>query len=482
MTPRKKHTSSNGQPQRAAGGQPRAARHARGAGGTPQAGPSVRPTVRTVQQVSPTLRAEAPSSLDKGVFTIPNSQLVVSRRHLLYGAIGVGVIAAGTTAAGALGLLGHDDTADLTILSVPTSAVTTSEELSEVELSAHFGLVGDFEMPYGTLVWCNDPDVAACLVPGEAAKPLTQVQLLYLGNGGTKTIVGQAVGQDEGFEIYDVRATSDGVVWTEADILEGVWRVYTARLDSDGDPVEYVRVDSGNADWETPTLALVGNKAFWQVMPRSNGNAAASDSVLKKAVVGTTNVDVVYSSPGRMATPPNPTLHGVVITPRTPTSAVHYQLTYVDAASGSVVDTMVLPQAMKPLEAGYGKTGFTFCFDGIYDYGDGIANLGTYVPLQRATGADYNYVPWFRFSRTPACAPCWCGDYLVVKSTQAVCGIDFSSSTYFATDVLTGSADYGDFLATTGEQDIMVTFANITRSLINQAEEQLCAVRVYAPL
>ena len=44
------------------------------------------------------------------------------------------------------------------------------------------------------------------------------------------TIIEHAVGEAEGFEIYDVRANSAGVVWTEADILDNLWRclLYTS--------------------------------------------------------------------------------------------------------------------------------------------------------------------------------------------------------------------------------------------------------------
>ena len=483
MTPRKPHTNAYG---------PQAGRQARPSAQRAQKNASVRiarhdraaakrASVKAAKvQSIPTARDEAPSKLDEKAFTIPNSELVVTRRHLLYGAIGVGAVAAASTAAAALGVFGQQE--DLDILSVPAASVTSSDALSEVELDSRFGLVGNFELPYGTLVWCNDDAVAACLIPGEAAKPLTQIQLLFLGNGVATTIVEQAVGQDEGFEIYDVRATSEGVIWTEADILEGSWRIYTAALSEGGALLEPALVDQGNSDWETPTLAMVGNYAFWQVMPNTAGNATSSGSALKKARAGSTDVEVPYVSNGRMATAPCPTRDGVVITPRTDTSTVHYQLTYLDARTNDVLDTLILPQSMKPLEASYGRTGFMFCFEGIYDYGDGIANLGTYVPMRAATGSGYSNVPWFRWSRTPLCAPCWCDDYLVVKSTQSVCGIGLESLSYAAIDVETGSDDYGDFLASTGQSSYLVTFANVDSHPINEEAEQYCRVRVYAAL
>ena len=104
-------------------------------------------------------------------------------------------------------------------------------------------LAGSFELPYGTLVWASDDSIAACLVPTDQGTPLTQVALLSLGSGAYPIVLEQAVGSDLGFEIYDVRATSSTLVWTEADILDGVWRVYTARHDggSIGTPASWKR-------------------------------------------------------------------------------------------------------------------------------------------------------------------------------------------------------------------------------------------------
>ena len=81
-----------------------------------------------------------------------------------------------------------------------------------------------------------------------------------------------------------------------------------------------------------------------------------------------------------MTTPPCAVEGGVVITPRAATSGTYYQLTRLDAATAQVTDAVVLPSSMRPLEAAYGPTGFSFAFDAIYNYGDGIKNLGTYVP------------------------------------------------------------------------------------------------------
>ena len=71
---------------------------------------------------------------------------------------------------------------------------------------------GSAKLPFGTLVWCSDDAVAACLLPTETAKPLAEVGLLDLSSAECTTIIEHAVGEAEGFEIYDVRANSAGVM------------------------------------------------------------------------------------------------------------------------------------------------------------------------------------------------------------------------------------------------------------------------------
>ena len=63
---------------------------------------------------------------------------------------------------------------------------------------------------------------------------------------------------------------------------------------------------------------------------------------------------------------------GVVCAPRMNTSTLYYQLTKVNASDFSVADELVLPQRMTPCNLGYGKSGFVFALDNIYNYGDEV--------------------------------------------------------------------------------------------------------------
>lgn len=420
------------------------------------------------------------------MFTVATQggDVAVSRRTFLIGAAGAAVVvAAGVGGKTIADNVAANKTSDFNVLEVPSSAVTASDSgaLTQVDASACMALIGSYELAYGTQLWASGDEIAACLVPGETAKPLCTVDVLWLQSGITQTVLEGAVGESEGFNIFDVRATTAGVVWVESDILEGIWRVYSATLESGGIGTPAL-MDEGDGEWETPTIAVVGNRAFWQVLPTIGGSHATEPSLLKAALLGTAETTVVWESAGRMSTPPYAGASTVVITPRLDTSGVYHQLTCLDAATGDVVDALVMPQSMKPLETGYGKTGFMFSFDGIYNYGDGISQLGTYVPMQKAAGDGHSDAPWFRFSRTPTAAPAWCGPYLLVKSDSAVSGIDLSSNSYFSLGVESGADDYGDYLASSGTGDIAVTFSNIDAHPIGGDAKKCCLVRVWAPL
>ena len=466
------------------------------------------------KRTQPTSRMQGNSFLDKGVVTIPasNGDILLTRRHFLYGAAGVGVLAAAGAGAKAYTSAKAEENA-VAVLTVPKNAVTESTDLTEVENGGKMNLSAEIELPYGTLMWATNDDVAALLLPTETGSPLATVSILRLTSGYYFSIINQAVGAAEGFEIYDVRASAEGVVWTEVNILEGVWRIYGAPL-ADASLGMPRLLDQDTDDWETPSLAICGKEAFWQVLPNAQGPKKTSASTLRCAAVtgaasgasstsaaagasgasanaGSTGTDsssmatsnsaststyeVVLSSQGRMCTPVYASDDEITVTPRAQTSGVYYQLTVINANTHEIKETMVLPQSMKPLEAGYGETGFMFSFEGIYSYGDGIANLGTYAPKTDARGANYSAAPWFHFARTPSAPPCWCGNYLMVKSTRSVVGVDLASDTYFLLNSISGSDTYGDYLASTGSRKRILVFSNVNDNATSSSNKYCCA-------
>lgn len=411
---------------------------------------------------------------------IPGQQPLVSRRAFLYGAIGVGAVAAG-----GIGLAAYNaavnSAEDVKALNVPTSALSTQNDFEVLEPYGDFVKVEKtFDLPYGTLVWVNDDSVAGCLIPTDQGSPLSQVGILSLSTGMMHIVLDKAVQAADQFEIYDVRATSDGVIWTEANILQGLWSVYCAQLKDNalGTPT---LLEQGDETYDTPTIAASGRRAFWQVLPKVPDPTAPDIPVsrLMGATFGKDDGKVVFESKRRMGAPPYANENTVTIAPRLDFSSVYYQLTNIDADSGDVKDTLTLPAAITPLECGYGDTGFMFSFPDIYQRNSAIANLGTYAPMSRPSNSDYSSVQWFCFARTPTAPPAWCDGLLIVKSTYSVCGVNLNTGKYFAIDVENGADNYGEYLASSGSRNRFVTFTNIDHTPINEPRVYACRVKVW---
>lgn len=408
------------------------------------------------------------------------SDVLVTRRRFLFGAVGVGVAAAVGVGAAVIGSNQGNTPAD-GALAVPRSSLTTLNDMEALDsYEDYVKQVSAFDLPYGSLVWVNDDKLAACLLPTSFGSPLAQVGVLNLTNGNLTIVLDKAEGDEDDFEIYDTRATSEGVVWTEANIMEGTWRVYAAHL-KDGELDGARLLEEGDSTYETPSLAAVGNRAFWQVLPKVTDSNATDlpKSRLMGASFSRDGTEVVFESNRRMSTPPYATTDSVVITPRLDSASVYYQLTDIDAESGRVLETLTLPHAVAPLEGCYGDTGFMFSFPDIYSYEGAISNLGTYVPRAKPSNGDYSGAQWFSFNRTPTAPPAWCNGLLLVKSTYSICGIDLIGGEYFAIDVADGADSYGEYLASSGSRSTFVTYTNIDHTPADGERIYACRVRVW---
>lgn len=411
-----------------------------------------------------------------------NGQTLLTRRALLFGALGVGAVAAGVAGTQLLAQR-EDEAEEIVALEVAEEDVFDLESCAEVDSQDAFELFGDYELPFGSLVWADDEEVAACLLPTEQASPLVNVVALSLSTGNYFTVLEQAIGAEEGFEVYDVRATSAGFVWTEAAIMEGLWRVYTATL-SDYTLGEAHLVDEGNGSTEVPTLAAVGDYAFWQTCaPITNENARHEPALVKCATFASGEARTIYESVGRLSAPIAPYEDSVVITPRHEGAVSYCDLVRLDAKSGRVTERITLPSGMMPNQVGFGATGFAFCFESIYDYGGGISNLGTYTPAAAPRAGSYEGLSWFRFNRTPTAAPCWCTDtWFMVKSNQSVCAVNLENRVFCSLGVESGCQDWGDYLASSGKHNNVVSVMQINQVDNDNVETKKTQVRVWRPL
>lgn len=446
-----------------------------------------------------------------------NSELVLSRRQLIYGAAGIAGIAAIGGVASAISNSSQNANA-IESLEVGENEVFTLDDCAETPIEDALVLIGEYSLPYGSLIWAGNDTMAACLYPTDSANPLVHGGLLNLTSGYYSTCLEQANGHDEGFEIYDIRASEEGVVWVEANILAGTWRVFVSTIYDMG-LEEHHLVDEGDAKTEMPTLVAQGDTAFWQVMPAPVDDAedlvqlqaaqqeensrqaqeieleeseeeeeeAEPQTVIKKVPFKKPDaVETIFTCEGRCATPLQPAnaQKGVVITPASADAPSHRQLVVLDG-QGEIVDMLTLPRRMTPMEACYGSSGFAFSFEHIYNYGEGIANLGTYTPQEKPSDNEYSHRTWFRFARTPSIPPAWCDDWFMVKSTSAVVAVHLKDQRYAILPTDNNAENYGECLASTGQNSTVVTYTNIDRTQAVQDNEEItewdkqCLVRIY---
>lgn len=416
-----------------------------------------------------------------------NSEILLTRRQLLYGAAGLAAL--GAAGAGFKAFNDYQSQKDaIYTLEVAENAVISLDDCELAEASDMVSAIASVDMPYGTLIWASTDSVAACLIPTEQSKPIATIGILSVTAGTYTEVIDKAMQQDEGYEIYDVRMSENGIIWTESNILQGAWSVWAAPVVG-LDVGEPVKVADGDSDWELPSLAAVGSHAFWQLRPSLSGNATAEESKVKTALfTKLSSISDVITSNGRFATHLYPTDEGIVVTPRHPRSSSNYQLVHLSARTGEELDSITLPSLMTPLEAGYGPYGFTFSFESIYNYGGGIANLGTYTPIVSHETGDYDNLSWFRFGRTPSVAPCWSKNSFVVKSTTAVAVIDPEAKTYCTLDLDNDMESYGDVLCSYGRREAFVTAMNVDDTATVEASggtgkvTRKCIVRTWSAL
>ena len=431
----------------------------------------------------------------------PKRSLMLTRRTLLYGVLGAGILAAGGVGVKVASENIIQNTTTSTILEVKQSAVASSEDLTEDTQSKWFTPQATIDLPYGTLAWANDSNYICLLIPNINPKPLCSVALINIKTQKQTTIINKALNQNTGFDIYDVRANNSGIVWTETNILSGEWKVYISSLDNL--KISPILVDEGTSDFDIPSVQVCNNNALWQINSKkdSDNKSTKNNSVLKSipfavnAVSDTTFIEnlnmnaltteqdnIIYISPSSFKTPIYVYENSIIVSPRAQDNTTYIQLTCLDV-DGKVQDVLTLPQNMIPLEASYGPTGFNFSFDAIYTQGKGLSKLGTYVPFSlpaNQEGAKYNSVRWFNFSRTPSAPPCWSNGYLVVRGTMSVCVCDINNNTYTILERPNASEDYGDYLVSNGNCDKFVTIANINNTKISGETEKKSTLRIWS--
>lgn len=402
------------------------------------------------------------------------SQRTLSRRAFVRAAAGAAALAASGAASGTLAGCSSNSSEDISVLEVASSDVVTLDDFTEYESSSYYTIddVGSFND--GLLLSASDSDIAATLCTGESADPINSVGLINLSSGAFSRVLTQAIADADGFSFLNVTASSELLVWVESNFLTSEWRVYCATISTTSLSIgQATQLDSGDADYDAPEIAAIGSTAYWIVQPAADGSKTEEDSYLKLSAAGS-EASVLHTSHGRF----NGSLatSGTVLTamPRAEAdSGVYYQLTAWQSGTGEVLATQVMPKSFKPLCAVYMGGSFSFCIEAAYDYGDGIADVGTYYQLDDGT--------WLRLTRQPVAPAGLCNGWLVSKSGSRTALVDLVNRGYLTIDAPEDCADYGDYPVCAGESEAVCVYAHVTQEDDEGTETSSTYVRRIVP-
>ncbi len=345
------------------------------------------------------------------------------------------------------------DSSTVKTLNVSSSQVVSINDFAKLEASDYVYQESSYDLPMGSILYMNAPRFSAVIMPSKNSRSLVRFGFLDTNNGEVTDALTTAVSAGDDYQLYDFRANDSIAIWVEVKFSTSAWCVYSASVNGSHVLGTPNLVETGTVDYDPPLLCVSGNQAFYTVLPYENGPKSTTSSYLKCISTDSSSPSIVYTSPGRMITNPQASDNIVTFVPRVNTSGVYYQLSAMDATTHALVAAQVLPKALKVNDALYLNNDFIFGIEQNYSTGDGISNFGTY----RAIGNN-NYM---RFNKVPSDTPAAMGDFLYIKSARSIVGVNPAKRTYFIIDVVSDCASYGDYLATTGNSDRIVTFTTV---------------------
>ena len=359
------------------------------------------------------------------------------------------------------------DSNDVPVLMVDSSEILSFEDFEQLDATDRYTVAHTYTLPLGSMVWRASEGLAVVMGIGETSSPLSQVKMLDLDTGSLTTIISQAIGVADGYELYDVRASSSTIAWTEYDYATADWRLYAATLNSTATGIgDAYKLDEGDENWDTPLICVAEDQVYWTRLPYENGLYTSGSSYLRKSDARGSDVTDVYTSQGRLITIPQYSEGVVTFVPRLASSNVYYQMTAMNTSTDEIVLQATLPSGVKVMDAIYMQGAFSFCVEANYDSTSAIATMGTYRNL---TSGDY-----FQMNRTPSCTPAICGGKFIVKLGKSTAVVDIANKQYYTIAAPAYSWSYGDYLASSGVCDSLVVYSTVdTASDVSSAYVQL---------
>ena len=373
----------------------------------------------------------------------------------------MGGAVAGTAALAAISLTGcssDDGETDTTEATGEPQVITDDSKIVDVfdeyeSADSTLEPTYTWTLPLGTVLFHSEGSWSAAMFAPESALHVNTLGVVSLVEGTTVTLVEDPL-NGSGYEFYDVRCGSGVFAWVEEDFGTGDWMLIAQEFSEGaltGDPVE---LDSGDEDWEPAKFATTGSSVIWLKMPLASGNKSTENSHCYRWKVGNSSGKDLYESPGRFATAPRVSDGVLTISPRVNASdGTYYGMTAIDLDDASVIERLVMPESIKPFEATYMNSQFAFSVEANYGYGGSLGNMGTYIGNEGG--------PFISVSREPLACVVGKGSTYFVKVKSSHYAVDTDAETYAVLSAPSKTLDYGDYPASEGTTDCLVTYATV---------------------
>lgn len=377
----------------------------------------------------------------------------VSRRSFV-----VGGAAATAAAAVAVNLSGCGDDGSVKKVTGEPQVITDTSKIADVTADfknddCKLQASASWDLPLGTVPFHSDGSWAALMQAPESARSVNTLGVLSLASGAASTLVDRPA-RGNGYSFFDVRCSDHVFAWVEMNYATSDWVLLAQPMEGGALQGKPVKLDRGNADWEPARLTAAGDSVFWLKMPLASGSKRGEPSHCMRWHAGDKEGRSMYKSVGRFATWPRISAGTITIAPRVKNEeGTYYGLSAFDLESEKMVDQLVMPQGVSPFEAVYMSDSFAFSVEANYQSGGVLGKMGTFIG--RESG------PFVFLSREPLACPMGKGSTYLIKAQSSHFVVDTKDETYSILVAPGQALGYGDYPASEGTNDRVVTYATV---------------------
>lgn len=384
---------------------------------------------------------------------------LLTRRTAVKGALGLGALAAvtgTTTQLAACTTQEHANSAGTPQVLEEGSATSITEAYTYQEDLTYLTPSAQYSLPLGTVFRpAEGAWLPATTTTSSAGEPVA-VSALNVNTGELKEVLAAPQSAGSNYVFYDVHCSDSVYAWVEYNTVSKAWALWAAPFAAGALAGDAVCLWEASEEYDPAQAVASGDAVIFQVMPAASGTKSTESSYCYVWRVGDAAPAAVVESPGRFACEPSVSQGVVTLVPRVNADqGVFYGIRAYTLRDNlaTIVDTLVLPQSIKPMTAVRMGERFAFQIEATYASGGLFANMGTYIG-----GSDG---PFVELAREPVAAVAGLEDVFIIKSKSSYVIANTTAHTYETLTAQNRAQDHGEFPARIGVTSQFVTFCTV---------------------